>query len=189
MHGLTIFDIDETLFRTRALINVVHNGFVVRKLDNQEFNEYELGPGESYDFCEFRSAEIFNKTSEPINKMIAKMSAIIKNANATGSKVIIITARADFDNKELFLDTFRREGIDIDSVYVERAGNLGEGPAAENKRVIIEKYLDTGEFHRTRLYDDAMSNLTMFLSLREKYPNITFEAHLAKHDGSTTTIH
>ena len=188
MHGLTIFDIDETLFRTRALINVVHNGFVVRKLDNQEFNEYELGPGESYDFCEFRSAEIFNKTSEPINKMIAKMSAIIKNANATGSKVIIITARADFDNKELFLDTFRREGIDIDSVYVERAGNLGSNSAADNKRVIIERYLDTGKFARTRLYDDAMSNITMFNELSTEYPTINFEAHLVEEDGSTKRI-
>ena len=116
------------------------------------------------------------------------MSAIIKNAKKVGSKVIIITARADFDNKELFLETFREQGIDIDSVYVERAGNLGAGSSAENKRVIIERYLDTGEFARTRLYDDAMSNLTMFLSLKDKYPNINFEAHLAKHDGSTTLI-
>jgi phosphoserine phosphatase len=186
--GLTIFDIDETLFKTKALINVICDGWLVRRLDNQEFNEYELGPGESYDFCEFRSAEIFNKTSEPINRMIAKMNAIIKNANKAGSKVIIITARADFDDKELFLDTFREQGIDIDSVYVERAGNVGGPSSAENKRVIIKRYLDTGEYSRTRIYDDAVSNITMFNELSTEYPTINFEAHLVDEDGSTKRI-
>lgn len=186
--GLTIFDIDETLFKTKALINIIHDGFVVRKLDNQEFNEYELGPGESYDFCQFRSAEIFNKTSEPINRMIAKMNAIIKNAKQAGSKVIIITARADFDDKELFLNTFREQGIDIDSVYVERAGNVGGSSSAENKRVVIKRYLDTGDYSRTRIYDDAMSNIDMFNDLATEYPDIMFEAHLVNHDGSTKRI-
>lgn len=186
--GLTIFDIDETLFKTKALINIIHGGFVVRKLDNQEFNEYELGPGESYDFCQFRSAEIFNKTSEPINRMIAKMNAITKNAKQAGSKVIIITARADFDDKDLFLDTFREQGIDIDSVYVERAGNEGGSSSAENKRVVIKRYLDTGDYSRTRIYDDAMSNIDMFNDLATEYPDIMFEAHLVNHDGSTKRI-
>ena len=186
--GLTIFDIDETLFKTKALINIIHDGFVVRKLDNQEFNEYELGPGESYDFCQFRSAEIFNKTSEPINRMIAKMNAIIKNAKQAGSKVIIITARADFDDKELFLNTFREQGIDIDSVYVERAGNVGGSSSAENKRVVVKRYLDTGDYSRTRIYDDAMSNIDMFNDLATEYPEIMFEAHLVNHDGSTKRI-
>ena len=186
--GLTIFDIDETLFKTKALINIIHDGFVVRKLDNQEFNEYELGPGESYDFCQFRSAEIFNKTSEPINRMIAKMNAIIKNAKQAGSKVIIITARADFDDKELFLNTFREQGIDIDSVYVERAGNVGGSSSAENKQVVIKRYLDTGDYSRTRIYDDAMSNIDMFNDLATEYPDIMFEAHLVNHDGSTKRI-
>jgi len=188
MNGLTIFDIDETLFKTKALINVICDGWLVRRLDNQEFNEYELGPGESYDFCEFRSAEIFNKTSEPINRMIAKMNAIIKNANRAGSKVIIITARADFDDKDLFLDTFREQGIDIDSVYVERAGNVGGLSSAENKRVVIKRYLDTGDYKRTRIYDDAISNIDMFNDLATEYPEIMFEAHLVKEDGSTTMV-
>ena len=85
MNGLTIFDIDETLFKTKALINVNCNGWLVRRLDNQEFNTYELGPGESYDFCEFRSAEVFNKTSEPINRMIAKLNAIVKKKESDES--------------------------------------------------------------------------------------------------------
>ena len=186
--GLTIFDIDETMFITKAKVHVVKNGKVIKKLDNQEFNTYKKKPGEDYDFGEFKNAEIFNRTSTPIARMINKVKAILKNASKSGSKVIIVTARPDFDNKKIFLDTFKKQGIDIDKIYVERAGNLGSGPAADNKKVIFKKYLDQKIYKRIRLFDDAMSNLKMFISLQKEYPNVSFEAFLAKHDGSVKKI-
>ena len=163
--GLTIFDIDETMFITKAKVHVVKNGKVIKKLDNQEFNAYKKKPGEDYDFGEFKNAEVFNRTSTPIARMINKVKAILKNATRAGSKVIIITARPNFDNKKIFLDTFRKQGIDIDKIYIERAGNLGGGPAADNKKVILKKYLDQKIYKRIRLFDDAMSNLKMWQSL------------------------
>ena len=39
--GLTIFDIDETMFITKAKVKVVKDGKVIKKLDNQEFNTYK----------------------------------------------------------------------------------------------------------------------------------------------------
>lgn len=183
--GLTIFDIDETLFRTKAKVDVVKDGKVIRSLDNQEFNTYKLGPGEEFDFHEFRSAEIFQKTSTPIGKMIGKMKAILRNATKRGSRVIVVTARADFDDKEVFLNTFRAHGIDIDSAYVERAGNLGLGSAAKNKRFIFHKYLKSGNYGRVRLFDDSKQNLNTFMSLQKKYPDVDFEAWFVTDDGST----
>jgi hypothetical protein len=106
--GLTIFDIDETLFRTKALVRIMKDGKVVRSLDNQEYNTYKLEPGEKYDYGEFKNAQIFQDTSIPIWSMIKKAKAIITNAVNAGSKVIVVTARADFDDKKKFLDTFRR---------------------------------------------------------------------------------
>ena len=138
--GLTIFDIDETMFITKAEVKVVKDGKVVKKLNNQEFNTYKKKSGEEFDFGEFKSAEVFNKTSTPIARMINKVKVILKNATKAGSKVIIVTARPDFDDKKLFLDTFKKQGIDIDKIFVERAGNLGSGPAADNKKVIFKKY-------------------------------------------------
>ena len=161
--GLTMFDVDETMFITKAKVHVVKNGKIVKKLDNQQFNTYKKKPGEEFDFGEFKNAQVFNKTSTPIARMIDKVKAILKNATKAGSKVIIVTARPNFDNKKLFLDTFRNQGIDIDKIYVERAGNLGGGPAAENKKVIFRKYLDQKIYKRIRLFDDAMSNLKAFL--------------------------
>ncbi len=183
--GLTIFDIDDTLFRTTAQIKVVKDGKIIKSLNNQEFNTYKLQPGESFDFGEFQNAEKFNRESIPIEPMIAKLKAIINNAG--DSKVIMLTARSDFDNKELFLDTFRKYGIDMDRVHVHRAGNLGGSPS-QNKAVWIRKYLNTGDYARVRLYDDAMSNIKMFINLQQEYPNIKFFPYFVTHEGSIKTI-
>lgn len=186
--GLTVFDIDETLFKTSALIHVIKDGKVIKKLDNQEYNTYKLNPGESFDYGEFRSAENFARTSIPIWSMIKKARAIIQNATKAGSKVIIVTARANFDDKNKFLNTFKRYGIDIDKVYVERAGNLNLGSSAKNKRFIFHKYLRGGKYGRVRFFDDAMSNLIMFKALQKQYPNVKFEAYHVAHDGSVKKV-
>lgn len=184
--GLTIWDIDETLFNTKALVYVMRGGQLVRKLSNQEFNTYKLGAGESYDFREFRDAKHFRDTSEPIAKAIQKLIAIHKNVKAKGSKMIVITARSDFDDRDIFLDTFRKQGIDIDDIHVHRAGNLNAPNSAEGKKIYIKQYLDTGKYARVRLFDDAISNLEMFKNLAREYPDIRFEPYLAHHDGTMT---
>lgn len=185
---LTIFDIDETLFHTKAKVAVVKDGKVVRMLDNQEFNTYKRKPGEEYDFREFKSAEVFRKTSIPVVKMIEKAKAIVKAKKNPHSRAIICTARADFDDKNVFLQTFRDHGLPIDDMYVERAGNLAIDSSAEAKKVVFRKYLNTQNYIKTRLYDDAMSNLKAFLDLQKEYPNVTFEAWFVNHDGSVKRI-
>ena len=159
--GLTIFDIDDTLFHTTAKVLVKKNGKVVQTLDNQEFNNYNLKPGEEFDFDEFRSAEKFKQESKPIARMLAKAKTILRNSlNNPKSKVIIVTARGDFDDRETFLDTFRKYGFDIDRVRVERAGKIENNILPAFKKVIIiRNYLRTGQFSRVRLFDDSATNL------------------------------
>ena len=190
-HGsLTIFDIDDTLFHTTAQIAVVKDGKVIRKLTNNEFNNYTLQPGEEFDFSEFRDAHKFYHESQPIGRMLAKAKAILKNSsNNPESKVVIITARANFNDKDKFLATFRKYGFDINKVRVERAGNIeGDLIPAFKKAIIIRNYLRTEQFSKVRLFDDAMSNLKEFLKLKTEFPEVTFEAYFAKPDGSIKTI-
>tara|TARA_A100001011_G_scaffold313761_1_gene331691 strand:- start:404 stop:1018 length:615 start_codon:yes stop_codon:yes gene_type:complete len=186
--GLTIFDIDETLFHTKAKINVKKDGKIVASLTNVEYNNYILKPGEEFDYGQFKSAKVFAKTSTPIAKMINKAKLIIKNAVKAGSKVIVVTARGDMDDKKLFVDTFKAQGLDMKNVYIERAGNIGLDDAAKNKEVVFKKYLDTGDYKRIRLFDDAVDNLYALLSLQDQYPDVTFEAYRVKRDGSIKSI-
>jgi|TARA_X000001036_G_scaffold418456_1_gene437325 hypothetical protein len=183
--GLTIFDIDDTMFKTKARVKVMPSG---KTLTPQQFNTYKLGKGEEFDFGEFKSAKLFQQTAVPIGKMIAKFKAILKNAVKSGSKVIIVTARADMDDKKLFLDTFRSHGIDIDKSHIIRAGNLGMKSSAEAKAQVFKQFLDTNEYSRIRLFDDDKSNLKALLSLKDDYNDIEFEAWLANDKGQIKKV-
>ena len=183
---LTIFDIDDTLFHTTAKINVVKDGEVVRTLTNQEFNTYELQDGEEYDFGEFRNAEKFRQESEPIGPMLDELKTILDH---TRGRVIMLTARADFDNKETFLQTFADHGIDMSKIHVHRAGNLPgkEGPA-EKKAVWVRRYLDTGKYNQVSLYDDSMTNLRVFKELEQEYPDVKFDAYHITGNGDVSAL-
>jgi len=182
--GLTIFDIDDTLLHTFNVVKVMKGRMQVRILDASQFNTDVLAAGESYDFSDFSDSKRFSESARPLNKMMAKAKAILSNVKKkTGSRVIILTARADFDDRDVFLDTFRKFGFDIDSVYVERGGNLGLG-TVRGKEVIISRYLDTGNYARVRLFDDAIDNIRMFLKLQTKYPDISFEAYWVDSTGN-----
>ena len=178
--GLHVFDVDDTLFHTTAKVRVMKGDKVVQSLSNSEYNTHELPDGHHYDYTEFRSAEKFDTESVPNQRMLQKMRKLHDRAKETGGKVIINTARADFDDKDRFLDAFRKQNVDIDNIHVHRAGNLGL-PAAEAKRIYIKQYLDTGKFKSVSLFDDDARNLDVFLSLKKEYPNVKFVAYMANH--------
>lgn len=187
---LTIFDVDETLFNTHSKIYVTDKkGNIIKKLGNGEFNTYKLAPDEQFDFREFRSADIFSSTSTPIASMVKKLRAIQRNVMKTPlSRTIIVTARSDFDSKKKVVQFFQSHGIDVDNqVYIERSGNLGSGSTSGNKKQVFTHYLDCGVYKKVRLYDDAIGNLQALLSLKPKYPGVTFEAWLVNgHTGEVT---
>jgi hypothetical protein len=186
--GITFIDIDETIFRTFAMINVLdkETGKVIKKLNNQEFNTYKLKDGEEFEFHEFRDAEVFNKTSIPIPQTVKRIKRMFQNIDRRGSKVVLLTARADFNDRETFLDTFRKVGIPIDQMYVERVGNFMERPeiykriiknqgtpksVSDAKAKVITDYLSTGEYRRVRLIDDDIKNIKDFIDLERKIEN------------------
>tara|TARA_R100001230_G_C5556421_1_gene82415 strand:- start:28 stop:642 length:615 start_codon:yes stop_codon:yes gene_type:complete len=180
--GLTIFDIDDTLFRTNSRVHVKKDGKIITKLSPAEFNSYKLKSGEEFDYQEFTNAQKFYKEARPITKMLNKLRGILRNIKKKpGSKMILLTARRNFDNKDLFLKTFKKFGIDIDSIRVERAGNIKAKPETA-KKMIVNKYLKGDKFKRVRLFDDHPGNLISFLKLQDKYPEVEFSAYLVKGD-------
>ena len=181
---LTIFDIDETLFHTQAKVQVIKNGKTIRVLDSKEQKVYSPKTGESLNYEQFKSSRFFKETSKPIPSVIKLANKIIDLSFKNGSEVIIVTARQDMDDKKIFKEVFHAQGIDIDKVYVERAGNIGKKTASENKLVIFKRYLDSNKYSNINLIDDDINNLEVFISLRELYPETRFSAFQVIESGN-----
>ena len=170
--GITFIDIDETIFKTFAKIHILKNNKIIKKLSNQEFNKYKLQKDERYDFKEFKDGKLFLETSIPIKQTVELIKIIshkILSAESK-SKIIFLTARSDFKNKEEFLEAFRKQDIDIDNkelMYVERSGNIKEGSISEKKEKIILKYLETGKYRRCRIIDDCEENINVLKKISE----------------------
>ena len=183
---LVIFDIDDTLVNTDTRVNVVKDGKIIKQLNSHDFTHYKLGPGETFDFGAFKDAREFFTKARPIPGMIRQLKQDI----ATGNRVIMLTARSDFNDRDVFLDTFRRFGIDMDQVHVYRAGNLAIKAATEEKKKIILKHLLGKEhFDKLIMYDDSVPNLNAFLSLKQDYPYSKFYAWHVDPNGQASEYH
>jgi hypothetical protein len=210
--GITFVDIDDTLFHTFAKITVLKDGKVVRELDNQEYNSYQLKDGETYDFEQFRNGKVFRDTSIPIPQTInriKRMMAQIK-ASDSGSKIVFLTARESFTTSPKdFYKTFKEHGIPIDkgTVDVIFAGDSWKHTETidATKKKLIMKFVKTGEYRRVRILDDHKPNVKAIKDLErsipkdieqkvidtygldmttEKLPPISFYALYVQPDGS-----
>ena len=182
-HKLVIFDIDDTLVHTQTKVRVIKDGKVVNNLNSHEFTHYKLQPGESFDFENFRNAHDFFHNSKPIIPMITQLKHDIN----TGNTVVMVTARADFDDRELFLDTFRKYGVDMSKVHVYRAGNIqGKTSIEHKKKSIIKNLLNQDKYTKAIMYDDAKPNLDLFVSLKQEYPSTKFYAWHVSLEGQAS---
>jgi transposase-like protein len=184
---LHVVDIDDTLFHTTARVRVKNaKGKIIKYLSNAEFNNHKLKPGQSYDYKEFKNAKKFHDESKPIHPMINKVNKIQKNVSKhPNSRVIINTARADFDDKDKFLDTFRKQGVDIDKIHVHRVGNMtGPDNAASKKVKVVKQYIDQHSHKKVIMYDDSKTNLEALLNMKKEYPDVKFIAFHVKPNGT-----
>ena len=179
---LVIFDIDDTLVYTQTKVHVIKDGEVVKSLNSHDFTHYKLDDGESFDFGDFSNAKEFFDNSKP---NIPMMNQLKQDIN-TGNKVVMVTARSDFDDKELFLDTFRKFGVNMSKVHVYRAGNIKGGTTEQRKKQIIKMLLDKDIYSKAIMYDDAKPNLHTFMELKKDHPRTRFYAWHVSLDGKAS---
>jgi archaellum biogenesis ATPase FlaH len=183
---LNIFDIDDTLFRSKTSVVIMKDGKKVRELKTGEFNTYKLKPGEEYNFDQFRSGAHFRANAQPIDRMLERAKQAVKQG-----KTIIITARSDFYDKEPFLQKFRDHNFPIDNVHIERAGNLqklkSDAKVSVTKAVVIRKYINSGQFKKIRMWDDHEGNLDTLLKLGKLHPEVEIEAYLVNPNTGEST--
>lgn len=183
---LTLIDIDETLFFTKAKIQVLSKstGALLKTLTNKEYNEYKSHEDEELDFSEFVDTDIFVKTSTPNKPMISVLQELFEVSKTTNSEVYLLTARQDFDDKDRFLEFLVKHGIEVghkddQKVHVIRAGNLPGLDNAGKKYHIVKKLLEgNSQFKTVQLFDDAISNLEAFSELKLDYPEMNVKSFL-----------
>ena len=169
--SLYVFDIDDTLFRTSARARIVNTKGQVKYLSSEEIKDYEFSSDEKICFAEFRDAKKFAEESQPIESMIKIAQDCIKKT-AEGSKTILLTARADLDCKTKFLEYLNSSGLDINHIYVERAGNRPNLKTAEAKKLIIKHYLESRSYQKAYLFDDSLDNIDSFSDLKVMFPSV-----------------
>jgi hypothetical protein len=192
---ITLIDIDETLFFTKAKIRVLSSktGKLIRTLTNQEYNVYIIAEDEELDFSEFIDTDVFVNTSTPNLPMIKKLQELFENTKTTNSEVYLLTARQDFDDKDKFLEFLVKSGIeaghkDDQKIHVIRAGNIPGLDNAGKKYHIIKKMLEgNSQFKTVRLYDDSEENLEAFKEIELDYPEMNVEGYLIT-DGVISTF-
>lgn len=159
---ILLFDVDDTLIHTTAQIGVIKHGKLIKKITNNEFNEYKLKSGESFDFSEFDDPHILN------NETFTPYWKTLKREYEKGTHIGIITARGNCD---MIFQFFKNKGIEIkrDLVYAVGDPKMGlGGSVAEKKSVVISRLVEKG--YRTLVFfDDNETNLIFAKSLENKH--------------------
>lgn len=161
---LRVFDFDDTLAKSDALIYLTKADGTEIELDPGEYAVYKEEPGDEFDFRDF-------------NKMLRNPRAIKQNINLLKkamsnpqNKVTVLTARA----LVFPLRHFFKHQIGIEPYVV---GVAGADPRLKSRW--IEKHIQKG-YDDIFFMDDSKKNLRAVELLRNRYPRVKIVTQLAE---------
>jgi hypothetical protein len=161
---IILFDLDDTIIDTVAEIGVVKGGKLIKRLPNAEFNDYVLGPGESFDFGEFDDPILLDQSP------FTKYWNTLKREYKKGTHIGILTARSDC---KMIKDFFLKNGIRIkdELVIAINDPSLGLTGSIQQKKTEAIRILASVGYDCFVFFDDNEPNLKSAKSL-EKQMNI-----------------
>tara|TARA_B100000519_G_C14202326_1_gene418529 strand:+ start:727 stop:1320 length:594 start_codon:yes stop_codon:yes gene_type:complete len=169
---ITIFDIDDTLVITKALIRVKDNKTGKEfTLTPEEFNKYEQEPHHEIDYSDFDDADIL-KAGRLVEWVLNILIETYKKERAVG----IITARA---NKAAIMEFLAYHGLRINPGFVFAVNDPSSeftGNIAERKVQAFEKFIEMG-YTEFKFFDDDKKNIQSAKEL-EKTHGINMKAKL-----------
>lgn len=183
--SLIVFDIDHTLFTPQAKVVVTDKNGNVQKIDAKIWAKHTPEPDEIIDYSEFRSAELFVRTSKPIWPVLEVAKKTLNNIKINGpDKALLLTARPDYDDNSKILSHFHTYGLR--NIELVTAGNdaakAGTFIAAPTLKVKVLKYwLGTGRFDNMIAYDDDKDNLKAFANLKYSFTEVSISVFLVKN--------
>ena len=162
---LFIFDFDDTLVFSGAVVHVTHADGTEESLESHEFATYVEQPGDEFDFAEF-------DTYPPAGRVINKSFNALKQAiSAHGANsVIVLSARGKSEPMRQFLeDSGLSDNIEIVGVASANPGD---------KASFIETRLQDKDYTEVIIHEDSMANIQAIgKMISEKYPNVKYTSH------------
>ena len=149
---IILFDLDDTIIDTIAEIGVVKGGKLIKRLPKAEFNDYVLGPGESFDFGEFDDPTLLDKSP------FTKYWETLKREYKKGTHIGILTARGD---SKMIKDFFLKNGIRIKDELVMAINDpsLGLKGSIQEKKTEAIRILASVGYDTFVFFDDNEPNL------------------------------
>lgn len=159
---IVLFDIDDTLIKSKAKINVLDaNNKLIKKLTPAQYNHYIRKDGEHFAYDDFDNEEILNAGK------LTKFWKTLQETYNLGYHVGIVTARED---KEMLLRFFLRHGLDINRYLIFTIGGKDckfQGKIQDRKRQVIE-HLSARGYKNFVFYDDNEDNLREVAKMKDK---------------------
>ena len=162
-----VFDVDDTLLTTKSKIKVVDsNGKVVNQLSPQDYNTYKLKKDETYDFSDFRSAEVLKNTAQKTVywQVAQNVNDAVKRGDSN-TEIYILTARPDTFKSDLYryLKTIGLDTLKMNNVFT--VGDRGASLSIAQLKKISLKHIKKNH-SEVKFFDDDDANIELAKELK-----------------------
>jgi len=158
---LYVFDFDDTLVSSEAMVRVIHDDGTSEKLASHEFATYVPLPGDDFDFNDF---EIYPPNGKILSNMFNKMQAAIQQHGP--EHVIVLSARG---NDAVMREFLQDNGLMHD---IEIVGVASSDPQAKG-RFVRDKVLATG-YNEVYVFDDSKANVQAIGQAMKKIDGVQY---------------
>jgi tRNA pseudouridine-54 N-methylase len=142
-----VFDFDDTLATTKAMVEVKANGKTVKALTPAQFNTYQLAQGESFCYNQFRDIVHIEAAQ------ILSLGSYAKQLTSEKHDLYILTARADCV-AEAIQKKLAENGIAVKCVHCVGKPNVN---ISEEKRKVLLTLIES--YHTIYFYDDDAADV------------------------------
>jgi hypothetical protein len=169
---LHVFDFDDTLVSSNAMVRVTHEDGVTEELPSHEFATYVPLPGDDFDFNDF---EIYPPDGKILTNMFNKMQAAIQQYGP--EHVVVLSARG---NDAVMRDFLQDSGLNHN---IEIVGVGSSDPNAKG-RFVKNKVLNGG-YDEVHVFDDSQANVQAMGTAVEKIDGVKYFGNLVETKQSS----